>query len=52
MEEPVIIHIPSVEEWNITQLRYACKKNKIKGYTKMTKEQLIVAVENILKRHN
>ncbi|MFT8313191.1 MAG: hypothetical protein ABF633_02930 [Clostridium sp.] len=51
MEEPIIIHMPSVKEWNITQLRYACKKNKVKGYTKMNRDQLIVAVENIIKNY-
>jgi hypothetical protein len=48
MDEPIIIKIPSVKEWNVTQLRYACRKNKIKGYTKMNREQLIVVVERII----
>ncbi|UZW13209.1 hypothetical protein OSC52_15335 [Clostridium pasteurianum] len=48
MDEHIIIKIPSVKEWNRTQLRYACRKNKVKGYTKMNREQLIVAVEKIL----
>ncbi|MGD6876944.1 hypothetical protein [Bacillus infantis] len=49
-EEKVIINIPSVEEWNITQLRYTCKKNKVKGYTKMDRDELIVAVKDILSK--
>lgn len=48
LNEKVTINIPSVEDWNITQLRYCCKKNKVKGYTKMTKDQLIVEVQNII----
>lgn len=47
-EQPVIINIPSVEDWNITQLRYTCKKNKVKGYTKMDRDQLIEAVKQVI----
>lgn len=47
--EAVTIKIPKVEEWTITSLRNCCKKNKIKGYTKMSKEQLVKEVENIIK---
>ena len=47
--EAVIIKIPSLEEWTITDLRKTCKKNKVKGYTKMSREQLIKAVRQILK---
>lgn len=43
-----IIHIPKVEEWTITSLRYTCKHNNIKGYTKMSKEQLIKEAGNII----
>ena len=52
MNEKVIINIPAVESWNITQLRYTCKKNKVKGYTKMDKPQLIEAVKDIIKNIN
>lgn len=45
----VTIKIPSPEEWTITDLRKTCKKNKVKGYTKMSREQLIEAVRQILK---
>lgn len=48
--EPVTINIPSVEEWTITSLKYACKHNKVKGYTKMSREQLVEEVNGILKR--
>jgi hypothetical protein len=47
-EEIVTINIPAVETWNITQLRYTCKKNKVKGYTKMKKPQLIEEVKKVI----
>lgn len=47
-EKPVVINIPAVETWPITHLRNACKRNKVKGYTKMDREQLIVAVKAII----
>lgn len=47
-EQTVIINIPPVEEWTITILRYACKNHKVKGYTKMDREQLIQHVKEIL----
>lgn len=46
--EAVTIKIPGLKDWPITHLRNTCKKNKVKGYTKMTKEQLIEAVRQIL----
>lgn len=46
----VVINIPGVEDWNITQLRYCCKNHKVKGYTKMNRGQLIKAVKEILKQ--
>lgn len=49
-DKPIIIKIPSVETWNITSLRYCCKKNKVKGYTKMSKEQLIEEVQKIINK--
>lgn len=50
--ETVTIQIPKVEDWPISYLRRACKRNKAKGYTKMTKEQLVEAVKQILKELN
>lgn len=47
--EAIIIQMPKVEDWAISHLRKACKKNKVKGYTKMTKEQLVEAVKQIIK---
>jgi len=44
------INIPSVESWNITELRFACKRNKVKGYTKMSREELIVEVKGIIEK--
>lgn len=47
-EETIVINIPVPEEWTVTDLKYACKHNKVKGYTKMSKEQLVEAVKVIL----
>ena len=47
MSEPIIINIPSVENWTTTDLKYACRKNKIKGYTKMDRNLLIEEVKKI-----
>lgn len=49
-EKPVIINIPSVDTWTLTSLRYACKKNKVKGYTKMNRNQLVEEVKAIISR--
>jgi len=49
-EKPIIINIPAVETWTITDLRYTCRKNKIKGYTKMDRQQLIIEVNEIIKK--
>lgn len=49
-EETVTIQVPSVETWGITALRYTCKKNKVKGYTKMDREQLIQAVKEVINK--
>lgn len=46
--KPVTIKVPGVEEWTLKELRYFCKNHKVKGYTKMNKEQLVVAVKKIL----
>lgn len=51
-DDTIIINIPSVETWGVTALKYACKKNKVKGYTKMSKDQLIEAVKEIIKGKN
>lgn len=47
--EAVTIQIPKLEDWPISHLRKACKKNKVKGYTTMTKEQLVEAVRQLFK---
>jgi hypothetical protein len=47
--EKVTINIPAVDTWNITALRYTCKRNKVKGYTKMNRDQLIIAVKEVMK---
>ncbi len=47
--EPITIKIPSVEEWTMTSLKNCCKKNKVKGYTRMNRDQLIAEVKKIIK---
>lgn len=50
VEKPVILNIPNVETWTMTDLKYTCKRNKVKGYTKMTKDELIVAVNGVIEK--
>jgi len=47
-QKPIVINIPAVGTWTITDLRHTCRKNKVKGYTKMDRDQLIVEVNNII----
>lgn len=51
-EKPIVINIPAVDTWNITDLRYTCKRNKVKGYTKMSREELISEVKRIVANFN
>lgn len=46
--EKVIIKIPGVESWTLTDLKRVCKHNKVKGYTKMSREELVEQVKIIL----
>lgn len=46
--EPIVIKIPCISEWKLSELRYTCKKHKVKGYTKMSREELVQEVEKIL----
>lgn len=46
--EAITIQMPKIEDWTISDLRKTCKKNKVKGYTKMTKDQLVEAVKQII----
>ncbi|WP_197078009.1 MULTISPECIES: hypothetical protein [unclassified Bacillus (in: firmicutes)] len=46
--KPIVIDIPPVEEWTLRDLKSVCQHNKIKGYTKMDREQLIYHVRVIL----
>lgn len=48
--KPIIINIPGVKEWTITDLRKCCSKNKVKGYTKMSREELEEEVSRIIKK--
>jgi len=50
MSEKVIINIPSIDSWTITDLRFTCRKNKIKGYSKMSREELIEEVKKIINK--
>lgn len=43
-----ILNMQPVEKWTKTDLLYACKKNKVKGYTRMGKPQLIEEVKKIM----
>lgn len=49
-KETIIINVPGVEAWSLKELRNCCKNNKVKGYTKMNREQLIEEVRNIIKK--
>lgn len=48
--QTIIIDMGRLEDWPITHLRRTCQKNKIKGYSKMSKEDLVLAVREILKK--
>lgn len=48
-EEKIVINIPPVEKWTMKDLKYTCKHKKVKGYTKMSREELIENVKIILK---
>ena len=43
-----ILKMEPVENWTKTDLLFACKKNKVKGYTRMKKPQLIEEVKKIM----
>ncbi|MFD0768849.1 hypothetical protein ACFQZ1_07975 [Bacillus sp. CGMCC 1.60114] len=46
--QTITINIPTVEKWTLRDLKSVCRRNKIKGYAKMDREQLIVYVREIL----
>ena len=48
-DQTVIVSIPPVEEWPLKQLKSVCRHNKIKGYTKMDREELVKNVKEIIK---
>ena len=48
----IVLNVPSVEDWTLTDLRKCCRKNKVKGYAKLSREQLVEAVANIIKQFN
>ena len=47
--DKVTIRIPGINEWSLSDLKKCCKKNKVNGYTKMSKEQLQDAVKEIIR---
>lgn len=47
-EKVVTINIPTVEKWTLRDLKSVCRHQKIKGYAKMSRDQLIVHVREIL----
>lgn len=49
-DDVVIIEVPNIENWTIKELRYTCKHNKIKGYSKMSREQMIVQINEIINK--
>ncbi|PDY91452.1 hypothetical protein [Bacillus toyonensis] len=48
-DQTVIVSIPPVEEWPLKQLKSVCRHNKIKGYTKMDRKELVHHVKEIIK---
>jgi len=48
----IVLNIPSVDDWTLTDLRKCCRKNKVKGYAKFSREQLIKAVKDVIKQFN
>lgn len=51
-DQTVIVSIPPVEEWPLKQLKSVCRHNKIKGYTKMDRKELVHHVKEIIKNMN
>lgn len=47
-DQTVIVNIPPVEKWPLKQLKSVCRHNKIKGYTKMDREELVQHVKEII----
>jgi len=48
----VVLNIPTIEDWTLTDLRKCCRKNKVKGYAKFSREQLIEAVRSVIEQFN
>lgn len=47
-EETVIINIPPISEWSMAELRKFCKRNKVKGYLKMERKELVEKTTEIV----
>lgn len=48
-EQAITINITPVEKWTLKQLKSVCKHNKIKGYTKMDRKELVQHVKEVIK---
>jgi len=48
----VKIDIPAVEDWTTAELRRCCKKSKVKGYSKLSRAELVEAVKDSIKQFN
>ncbi|MED1559930.1 Ish1 domain-containing protein [Bacillus paramycoides] len=46
--QAININIPPVEKWTLKDLKSVCRHHKIKVYAKMSRNQLIVHVREIL----
>ncbi|WP_179863179.1 hypothetical protein [Bacillus pseudomycoides] len=47
-EKTIVINISPIEKWTMKELKYVCKHNKVKDYTKMERKQLVQCVKEIL----
>ncbi|MEH6848582.1 hypothetical protein [Bacillus pseudomycoides] len=47
-EKAITINIQPVEKWTLRDLKSVCRHNKIEGYAKMSREQLVNHVREIL----
>lgn len=47
-KDVVCIKMPGVKDWPISHLKKCCSKNKVKGYSKMSREELEIEVEKII----
>jgi hypothetical protein len=48
-DKPIVINIPTVDEWPMKDLKRVCRHKKIKGYTKMSREELVLHVREVIR---